>query len=91
MVDLLPVESVAILPTGFGARFGTLEQDERLTLAAAAAKKVVTHAQIREITALHPFDSTHMFQKLVRNELLEPHNQGRGSVYCLTGSRTAHT
>lgn len=86
MVDLLPADSLASLRTAFGARFDALGQNERLTLAAAAAEKVVTHARIRELTALHPFDITRMFQNLVRNGFLEPHNQGRGSVYCLPGA-----
>ncbi|MFB1487831.1 MULTISPECIES: PDDEXK nuclease domain-containing protein [unclassified Thiocapsa] len=45
--------------------------------------RVVTHARIREMTALHPFDITRMLQGLVQDGFLEAHNPGRGSVYCL--------
>jgi hypothetical protein len=38
------------------------------------------------MTALHPFDITRMFRNLVRDGFLEPHNQGRGSVYSLPGA-----
>lgn len=86
MIDLLPADVLANLRKVFGARFDALGQNERLTLAAAATEQVVTHARVREMTALHPFDITRMFQNLVRDGLLEPHNQGRGSVYCLPGA-----
>lgn len=86
MIDLLPADVLASLRKVFGARFDALGQNERLTLAAAATEKVVTHARVREMTALHPFDITRMFQNLVRDGVLEPHNQGRGSVYCLPGA-----
>lgn len=86
MVDLLPNVVVAALKKSFGSKFDTLGQNERLTLAAAASERVVTHARVREMTALHPFDLTRMLQDLVRDGLLEAHNQGRGAVYCLPGA-----
>jgi ATP-dependent DNA helicase RecG len=86
MVDLLPKDLVARLRTVFGARFEALEQNERLTLAAAASEKVVTHARVREMTGLHPFDATRLLRDLVENGFLESHNPGRGAVYCLPGA-----
>lgn len=86
MVDLLPAAIVAGLRRAFGNKFEALGQNERLTLAAAASERVVTHARVREMTALHPFDLTRMLQNLVRDGFLEAHNPGRGAVYCLPGA-----
>ena len=86
MVDLLPKPLLASLRTVFGAAFNALGQNERLTLAAAASEKVITHARVREMTGLHPFDATRLLQNLVREGFLEPHNPGRGAVYCLPGA-----
>ena len=52
----------------------------------AASEKVIAHARIREMTGLHPFDATRLLQNLVRDGFLEPHNPGRGAVYCLPGA-----
>lgn len=86
MVDLLPAAVVTALRKAFGAKFDALGQNERLTLAAAASERVVTHARVREMTGLHPFDLTRMLQNLVRDGFLEAHNPGRGAVYCLPGA-----
>jgi ATP-dependent DNA helicase RecG len=86
MVDLLLKDLVAGLRKAFGARFDQLEQNQRLTLAAAASEKVVTHARVREMTGLHPFDVTRLLQALVQEGFLEGHNAGRGAVYCLPGA-----
>jgi ATP-dependent DNA helicase RecG len=86
MVDLLPKNLVAGLRMVFGARFDQLDQNQRLTLAATASEKVVTHARVREMTGLHPFDATRLLQALVQEGFLEGHNPGRGAVYCLPGA-----
>ncbi|MGB4952072.1 MAG: RNA-binding domain-containing protein [Rhizobiaceae bacterium] len=86
MVDLLPATVVSALRKAFGVAFDALGQNERLTPAAAASERVVTHARVREMTALHPFDLTRMLQNLVRDGFLEAHNPGRGAVYCLPGA-----
>lgn len=86
MVDLLPKDLLAALRQAFGAGFDTLGQDERLTLAAAASEQVITHARVRELTGLHPFDATRLLQNLVRYAFLELHNPGRGAVYCIPGA-----
>ena len=86
MVDLLPEDLLAALRRVFGAGFDALGLNERLTLAAAASEKVVTHARVREMTGLHPFDATRLLQNLVRDGFLELHNPGRGAVYCLPGA-----
>lgn len=86
MVDLLPKDLLAALRAVFGAGFDALGQAERLTLAAAASEKVITHARVRELTGLHPFDATRLLQNLVRGAFLELHNPGRGAVYCIPGS-----
>jgi len=86
MVDLLPAAVLTALRKVFGAKFDALGQNERLTLAAAASERVVTHARVREMTRLHPFDLTRMLQTLVREGFLEAHNPGRGAVYCLPGA-----
>lgn len=86
MVDLLPTAVVTALRKAFGAKFDALGQNERLTLAAAGSERVVTHARVLEMTALHPFDLTRMLQNLVREGFLEAHNPGRGAVYCLPGA-----
>lgn len=86
MVDLLPDDLLARLRTRFGARFDTLQRNERLTLAAAASEETVTHARVIEMTGLHPVDATRLLQMLVRDDFLEGHNPGRGAVYCLPGA-----
>jgi hypothetical protein len=86
IVDLLPDAVVAALRKSFGSRFDALGQNESLTIGATASEKVVSHARVREITALHPFDLTRMLQDLVRDGYLEVHNSGRGAVYCLPGA-----
>jgi len=86
MVDLLPKDLLARLRHAFGAKFDALEQNHRLTLAAAASEKVITHARVKEMTGLHPFDATRLLQELVHEGLLEAHNPGRGAVYCLPGA-----
>jgi len=86
MVNLLPKDLLAGLCKVFGARFDDLGQNERLTLAAAASEKVVTHARLREMTSLHSFDATRLLQTLVLDGFLEAHNPGRGAVYCLPGA-----
>lgn len=86
MVDLLPAVVVTALRKAFGVKFDALGRNDRLTLAAAASERVVTHARVREMTGLHPFDLTRMLQNLVRDGFLEAHNPGRGAVYCLPGA-----
>jgi ATP-dependent DNA helicase RecG len=86
MVDLLPKEVIAELRTLFGPRFDQLEQNERLVLAAASSEQVVTHGRVRELTGMHPFDASRLLQSLVQGGFLEPHNPGRGAVYCLPGA-----
>ena len=51
-----------------------------------SSERVVTHARVREMMALHPFDLTRMLQDLVREGFLEAHNPGRRAVYCLPGA-----
>lgn len=86
MVDLLPDDLLAGLRARFGVRFDALQRNERLTLAAAATEKTVTHARVIEMTALHPVDATRLLQSLVKEGFLEGHNPGRGAVYCLPGA-----
>ena len=86
MVDLLPKDLLAGLRRVFGAGFDALDQNARLSLAAAATEKVITHSRVREMTGLHPFDVTRLLQNLVREGFLELHNPGRGAVYCLPGA-----
>lgn len=50
MVDLLPEDLLAGLRKTFGAGFDALQRNERLTLAAAASEKTVTHARVIEMT-----------------------------------------
>lgn len=86
MVDLLPKDLLAGLRKVFGSGFDDFDQNKRLTLAAAASEKVITHARVREMTSLHPFDATRLLQDLVQRGYLEAHNPGRGAVYCLPGA-----
>lgn len=86
MVDLLPEDLLAGLRERFGVGFDALSRNERLTLAAAASEKTVTHARVIEMTGLHPVDATRLLQSLVRDGFLESHNPGRGAVYCLPGA-----
>lgn len=53
---------------------------------ALASEKFITHARVRELTGLHPFDATRLLQSLVRDAFLELHNPGRGAVYCIPGA-----
>ena len=86
MVDLLSKDLLAGLKRIFGPKFDDLDRDQRLTLAATASERVVTHARVREMTGLHPFDATRLLQDLVQRGCLEAHNPGRGAVYCLPGA-----
>jgi ATP-dependent DNA helicase RecG len=86
MVDLLPEDLLLELRGLFGAAFDSLGQNERLALATAASEKVITHARVRELAGLHPFDATRLLQSLVKADFLQTHNQGRGAVYCLPGA-----
>jgi len=86
MIDLLPESIVSDLRETFGPRFDSIDKNGRLTLAAAASEKVVTHSRLLEMTGLHPFDGTRLLQTLVRDGFLEVHNPGRGAVYCLYGA-----
>ena len=86
MVDLLPEDLLVELRALFGAAFDSLGQNERLALATAASEKVITHARVRELASLHPFDATRLLQALVKGGFLETHNSGRGAVYCFPGA-----
>lgn len=86
MVDLLPEALLAGLRARFGLGFDRLERNARLTMAAAASERTVSHARVIEMTGLHPFDATRLLQGLVRDGFLEGHNPGRGAVYCLPGA-----
>ena len=86
MIDLLPEGIIARLRETFGVRFESLDKNGRLTLAAAASEKVVTHSRLLEMTGMHPLDATRLLQTLVREGFLEVHNAGRGAVYCLYGA-----
>ncbi len=86
MIDLLPEGIISRLRETFGVRFDSLDKNGRLTLAAAASEKVVTHSRLLEMTGMHPLDATRLLQNLVRESFLEVHNAGRGAVYCLYGA-----
>ena len=86
MADLLPAALLQELRTNFGPRFDALATRDRLTLAAAAAEQVITHARVRAMTGMHPFDASRLLQGLVRDGFLELHNPGRGAVYCIPGA-----
>jgi hypothetical protein len=86
MVDMLPEEVVIALREVFGAKLDALDQNARLTLAVAYSERVVIRARVRELTALHSFDTTRMLQRLVQEGFLEAHNPGRGAVYSLPGA-----
>ncbi|MCE5364348.1 RNA-binding domain-containing protein [Pseudomonas anguilliseptica] len=86
MVDLLPAEVLAALRLQFGMAFDQLSHDERLTLAAAASERTVSHARIMEMTGIQSLEASRLLQGLVRTGFLESHNPGRGAVYCLPGA-----
>lgn len=86
MLDLLPEEVLAGLRLQFGPNFDQLSHNERLTLAAAASERTVSHARIMEMTGLHSVEASRLLQALVRIGFLESHNPGRGAVYCLPGA-----
>jgi ATP-dependent DNA helicase RecG len=86
MIDLLPEDLIASLKAAFGVKFDSLQQNERMTLAAAASEETVSHARVREMTNLHPVDATRLLKRLVQDRFLEAHNGGRGAVYCVAGA-----
>ncbi|MDU0697876.1 RNA-binding domain-containing protein [Pseudomonas aeruginosa] len=86
MVDLLPEEVLAALRRQFGPSFDQLSHNERLTLAAAASERTVSHARIMEMTGMQSVEASRLLQALVRSGFLESHNPGRGAVYCLPGA-----
>lgn len=70
----------------FGVRLDAVSREGRLVLAAAASEQTVTHAKVIELTGLHAAEATRLLHGLVRDEMLEAHNHGRGAVYCLPGA-----
>lgn len=86
MVDLMPEAVLAGLRQRFGARLDAVSREGRLILAAAASEQTVTHARVIELTGLHAAEATRLLRGLVRDEMLEAHNHGRGAVYCLPGA-----
>ncbi|VXC88151.1 AAA family ATPase [Pseudomonas sp. 8Z] len=86
MVDLWPEDVLQALRLQFGPVFEQLSHDERLTLAAAASERTISHGRIMEMTGLHSVEASRLLQALVRGGYLESHNPGRGAVYCLPGA-----
>jgi ATP-dependent DNA helicase RecG len=86
MVDLLPQEVLADLKSRFGDKFELLDRNDRLVLAIVATESTATHSRVREFTGMTSLDTSRILQHLVRQELLETHNAGRGAVYCLPGA-----
>ena len=86
MVDLWPEDVLQALRLQFGPGFEQLSHDERLTLAAAASERTISHGRIMEMTGLHSVEASRLLQALVRGGYLESHNPGRGAVYCLPGA-----
>lgn len=86
MVDLMPEAVLEGLRNRFGARLDAASREGRLVLAAAASEQTVTHARVIELTGLHATEATRLLRGLVRDEMLEAHNHGRGAVYCLPGA-----
>ena len=70
----------------FGVRLDAVSREGRLVLGAAASEQTVTHARVIELTGLHAAEATRLLHGLVRDEMLEAHNHGRGAVYCLPGA-----
>nr|WP_288465592.1 RNA-binding domain-containing protein [uncultured Pseudomonas sp.] len=86
MVDLWPEDVLQALRLQFGPVFEQLSHDERLSLAAAASERTISHGRIMEMTGLHSVEASRLLQALVRGGYLESHNPGRGAVYCLPGA-----
>ncbi|KTT11306.1 ATPase AAA [Pseudomonas oryzihabitans] len=86
MVDLLPEGILDALRQQFGEAFERLFHHERLSLAAAAAERTISHARIVELLGVSALEASRVLQGLVRGGLLESHNPGRGAVYCLPGA-----
>jgi hypothetical protein len=70
----------------FGVRLDAVSREGRLVLAAAASEQTVTHARVIELTGLRAAEATRLLRGLVRDEMLEGHNHGRGAMYCLVGA-----
>jgi len=86
MVDLLPKEVLLDLKSRFGEKFELLERNDRLALAIVATELTVSHSRIRELTGTTSLETSRMLQNLVKQGLIEPHNSGRGAIYCLPGA-----
>lgn len=86
MVDLMPEAVLEGLRERFGGQLDSVPREGRLVLAAAASEQTITHARVIELTGQHPVEATRLLRSLVRDALLETHNQGRGTVYCLPGA-----
>ncbi|MCG6118891.1 MAG: putative DNA binding domain-containing protein [Aquimonas sp.] len=86
MVDLMPEAVLEGLRQRFGDRLDAVSREGRLVLAAAASEQTVTHARVIELTGLHAGEATRLLRGLVRDDMLEAHNHGRGAVYCLPGA-----
>jgi ATP-dependent DNA helicase RecG len=86
MVDLMPEAVLEGLRQRFGVRLDAVSREGRLVLAAAASEQTVTHARVIELTGLHAAEATRLLRGLVRDDMLEAHNHGRGAVYCLPGA-----
>jgi hypothetical protein len=70
----------------FGAPLDAVSREGRLVLVAAASEQTVTHARVIEPTGLCAAEATRPLRGLVRDEMLEAHHPGHGTVYCLPGA-----
>lgn len=86
MIDLVPKEVVDSLKAQFGAKFGDLNNVERLILATAVIERTVTHARMSSVCTEHPNDLSRIIKGLVQNGFLVQSGRSRGSVYHLPGA-----
>lgn len=82
MIDLFPSEIMEDLRSKFGAKFDTLNYDERVALALAASEGTVNHSRLCTVSTGHPVELSRTLQHLITLEMLES-TGGRRAVYKL--------
>ena len=81
MISLLPKETLKELEARFSDRFTDLTYTQKLALATVAIEGEVSHARLRWMSDMHPYDLSKELKELVHERFLTPSGLGRATVY----------
>jgi ATP-dependent DNA helicase RecG len=87
-LSLVPEKTIHFLREAIGAEeFDSLNETERLILAAAHIEGTVDHRRLMQVLAIHPKDLSTTFSGLVERGFLLQEGVGRGTIYFLVQAR----